>query len=171
LAQYSAMIAAASIISIKNGDVSEAEGYSFFEYIYRRAYTRMLVLVSHMYQKYNGKDEYFWSAQKLVHETTHHDQAVQDFTHISAGLTDLNEASRVDLRVLNEHLIREAEDAQSAKAATAKSNDLHSMDVTPTWGPWRSLVGPDTTMGEFSLVIEPSLGLRRVFAPVSATDS
>jgi flavin-dependent dehydrogenase len=168
LAQYSAMLAAASIISVSKGDVSETEAYAFYEYIYRRAYTRMLVLVSHMYQKYNGKEEYFWSAQKLVNETSQHADAVQDFTHISAGLTDMHEASRADSRVLNAHLIREAEDAQAAKAATAKTNDLHSMDVTPTWGPWRSLVGADTTMGEYSLVIEPSLGLRRVAVLVAA---
>jgi len=39
------MIAAASIISAIKGEVSEHEAWTFFECVYRRAYTRMLVLV------------------------------------------------------------------------------------------------------------------------------
>jgi flavin-dependent dehydrogenase len=161
LAQYSAMIAAAAIIGVTKEEVSEAEGWTFFEYVYRRAYTRMLVLVSRLYQSYKGKDEYFWSAQKLVHESTHTDQPVRSFTNISAGLTDIHEVENVDARVMNKQLLLEAEAAQDAKAAQMKTTNLHTLDLSATWGPWRGLVGADTTFAEISLVTLPELGLRR----------
>jgi flavin-dependent dehydrogenase len=167
LAQYSAMLAAAAIISTKKNEVGEDEAYRFFEYIYRRAYTRMLVLVSNMYEKYNGKDEYFWSAQKLVHEKTRYSEAVSSFTDIVIGMADIREAEHLDTRIMDQELIEEAEQAQRIKAAEGGKNGLHSMDVTATWGPWRNLLGADTTAGDLYLVTEP-LGLRRGQNPVMA---
>jgi hypothetical protein len=168
LAQYSAMLAAASISSAMKGEVEEPDAYRFYEYIYRRAYTRMLVLVSTLYEKYDGKDEYFWGAQKLVHEKARYAEPVRSFTDIIIGTADMREATRLDTRVLDKQLISEAEEAQKAKAAEAGTNGLHSMDVTATWGPWRNLSGADTTAGDFYLVTEPSLGIRRAHdqAPV-----
>ncbi|CAG9238136.1 Putative halogenase [Burkholderia gladioli] len=161
LAQYSAMIAAATIISVSKREIGEAEGWTFFEYIYRRAYTRMLVLVSRMYQSYKGRDEYFWSAQKLVHESTHHHEPVRSFTDISAGLSDLHEASDIDTRALTRQLLEAAEAEQDAKAAKVPTTSLHTLDLSVSWGPWRSLEGADTTLQQISLVTQPSLGLRR----------
>src|SRR6266481_4127078 len=168
LAQYSAMLAAASIISTRKKDVTEDEGYQFYEYIYRRAYTRMLVLVSTLYQKYNGKDDYFWGAQKLVHEKMRQVEPVRAFTEIIAGNIDMHEAKSVETRALDRQLLDEAEEAQDAKAAEEGAHGLHSMDVTATWGPWRSLVGADTSVGEFYLVTEPELGLRKAEKAVAA---
>jgi hypothetical protein len=161
LAQYSAMLAAASISSAVKGEVEEPEAYRFYEYIYRRAYTRMLVLVSTLYQQYNGKDDYFWGAQKLVHQKMHHAEPVRSFTDIIIGNADMREATQVDTRILDQQLIGEAEAAQMAKAAGGGANGLHSLDVTATWGPWRNLVGDDTSIGDFYLVTEPALGIRR----------
>lgn len=161
LAQYSGMIAAASIISVSKQEISEAEAWKFFEYIYRLAYTRMLVLVSHMYQSYKGKDEYFWHAQKLVHESTHHHEPIRSFTDISAGLSDIHEAGNIDTRALTRTLLDEAEAEQDAKAAKVGTTHLHTLDLSVSWGPWRSLEGADTTMAHISLVTHPSVGLRR----------
>lgn len=161
LAQYSAMLAAASISSTVKDEIEEPEAYRFYEYIYRRAYTRMLVLVSTLYQKYNGKDDYFWGAQKLVHQKMHHAEPVRSFTDIIIGNADMREATQVDTRILDQQLIGEAEAAQMAKAAEGGSNGLHSLDVTATWGPWRNLVGDDTTIGDYYLVTEPDLGIRK----------
>jgi flavin-dependent dehydrogenase len=169
LAQYSAMLAAASIISTTKGEVGEAEAALFFEYIYRRAYTRMLVLVSTLYQKYNGKDDYFWGAQKLVHQKMHYSEPVRAFTDIIIGNVDMREAAQVDTRILDQQLIGEAEEAQAAKATEAGGNGLHSLDVTATWGPWRNLLGADTTIGDCYLVTEPALGLRRGQNPAVAS--
>ena len=162
LAQYSGMIAAASILSISRNEVTETEGFAFFEYVYRRAYIRMLVLVSRLYQSYKGKDDYFWSAQKLVHEKTHSDQPIRSFTDISAGLIDITEAADIDRRVLSESLMLEAEAAQDARAAEVETTNLHSLDLSATWGPWRNLEGPDTSWANLSLATSPALGLQRI---------
>lgn len=161
LAQYSGMIAAAAIISALKQEISEFEGWRFFEYIYRRAYTRMLVLVSRMYQSYKGKDDYFWNAQKLVHESSQHHEPVRSFTDISAGLSDIHEAGDIDTRALTRQLLDAAEAEQDAKAAQVETTSLHTLDLSVSWGPWRSLEGADTTMDQISLVTQPSLGLRR----------
>lgn len=161
LAQYSAMIGAAAIISTLGGQVAEQEAWDFFEYTYRRAYTRLLVLVTRLYEQYRGEDNYFWEAQKLVHDEARGATPIQSFTDITAGLADVREAGHADLRILDEVLIKEAETAQDRKAATTPGSGMHVLDMDPAWGPWRGLSGPDTTAGDLYLVTEPQLGLRR----------
>jgi flavin-dependent dehydrogenase len=161
LAQFSAMNAAAAIISTTEGTVSEAEAWAFFEGAYRRAYTRMLVLVTRMYECYQGKDDYFWNAQKLVHEKTHRAQPVQDFTDMIAGMTDLREASEVETRVLTETLMHEAEAVQDAHAAGASANDISALDMDPLFEGWFRAAGPETAVDQFYLATEPKLELRR----------
>jgi flavin-dependent dehydrogenase len=162
LAQYSGMLAAASIISVTRGDVTEAEGWAFFEYVYRRAYTRMLVLVSRMYERYQGADDYFWQSQKLVHETTRKAEPIRDFTAITTGLTDIAEAADAGVRVLNDQLMHEAAAVQDASLAGAAPHDITALDMKPLFDGWFSLAGADSTMNELALVTEPALGLRKV---------
>ncbi|HXB21678.1 MAG TPA: NAD(P)/FAD-dependent oxidoreductase [Candidatus Solibacter sp.] len=164
LAQYSAMIAAASIISVRKGEVEETEAWTFFEYVYRRAYTRMLVLVSRMYERYQGADDYFWNAQKLVHQKTRHDEPVRDFTDIIAGMTDIRDAARIDTRVLNEALISEAEKMQDMSLAGSAPHDVTALDMNPLFSGWFALTGPDTEVSEIYLTTEPNLGLRKAAA-------
>ncbi|HEV7551764.1 MAG TPA: NAD(P)/FAD-dependent oxidoreductase [Candidatus Angelobacter sp.] len=164
LAQYSAMLAAASIISATKGEVSESEAWAFFECVYRRAYTRMLVLVSRMYERYQGADNYFWNAQKLVHEKTRQVEPVRDFTAIIAGMTDIREAAHVDTRVLNESLISEAQEMQDASLAGSAPHDVTALDMKPLFSGWFALTGSDTEVNELYLITEPNLGLRKVSA-------
>jgi flavin-dependent dehydrogenase len=161
LAQYSAMVAAASIISVTKDEVDETEAWTFFEYVYRRAYTRMLVLVSRMYERYQGADDYFWNAQKLVHETTRQTEPVRDFTAIIAGMTDIHEVARVDTRVLNEALIAEAAEVQDANLAGSAPHDVTALDMKPLFSGWFALTGADTELNDLYLVTEPDLGLRK----------
>jgi flavin-dependent dehydrogenase len=161
LAQYSAMIAAASIISAIKGEVSEPEAWTFFECVYRRAYTRMLVLVSRMYERYQGADDYFWNAQKLVHEKTRQAQPIRDFTAIIAGMTDIHEAARVDTRVLNESLISEAEEMQDTSLAGSAPHDVTALNMKPLFSGWFGLTGSDAEVSELYLITEPNLGLRK----------
>jgi hypothetical protein len=51
LALYSALTAAACVVSIDRGEVSEDEALRFFEFAYRRSYTRLFALVSIMYER------------------------------------------------------------------------------------------------------------------------
>jgi flavin-dependent dehydrogenase len=165
LAQYSGMLAAAAIISVARNEIPEADGWAFFEYVYRRAYTRMLVLVSRMYERYQGADNYFWQAQKLVHETTRKQEPIRDFTAITTGLTDIAEAGDIDVRVLNDALMHEAEAMQDASLNGSAPNDVKALDMKPLFSGWFALSGADSTMSQLELVTEPALGLRRVPAP------
>jgi flavin-dependent dehydrogenase len=161
LAQYSAMLAAASIISVTKKEVTEGEGWAFFEYVYRRAYTRMLVLVSRMYERYQGADDYFWNAQKLVHEKSRRVEPVRDFTAIIAGMTDIDEAVKVDTRVMNEALITEAADMQDAGLEGKAKNDVTALDMNPLFSGWFKLTGSETEVSDLYLQTEPVLGLRK----------
>jgi flavin-dependent dehydrogenase len=161
LAQYSAMNAAASIISVTQGKVAESEALMFFEGVYRRAYTRMLVLVSRMYERYQGQDDYFWSAQKLVHEDTRHAEPVRDFTDMIAGMTDIREVADVNIRVMTETLLHEAEEMQDSHLAGSAPNDITALDMGPLFAGWFQAAGPDAVVDQFYLVTEPTLELRR----------
>ncbi|WP_414445282.1 NAD(P)/FAD-dependent oxidoreductase [Burkholderia sp. 22PA0106] len=167
LAQYSGMIAAASIISTTKGDVREAEGRAFFEYVYRRAYTRMLVLVSRMYERYQGADDYFWNAQKLVHESARKVEPIRDFTTITTGLTDIDEAANVDTRILNDVLMQEAKTMQDTSLQGSAPSDITALDMQPLFGDWFSLSGEDASVSRLELVTSPSLGLRRITTPTA----
>jgi len=169
LAQYGAMLASACVLSTARGEVTESEANGFYEYVYRRAYARLLVLVSRLYQSYSGKDDYFWGAQKLVHEVARHQEPAASFTDIIAGMADMREVSSVDTRELNYKIMLEEQAAQDYKAATKKTNlGLHSLDVSSVWGPWHSLTGKDTSTEELYLIVEPGLTLaRRKKAPAT----
>ena len=160
LAQYSAMLAAASILSVLGADLDETRAWEFFEYTYRRAYTRLLVLVSRLYRKYEGKDNYFWQSQRLVRPGTRAGEPVRSFTDIIAGLTDMREVSQLDTRVLTKALIEAAEAEQDVATANAPNGDLHTLDMSPAWSPWRGLESSETNVSGIYLVTSPRLGLK-----------
>jgi flavin-dependent dehydrogenase len=66
LALFSDLTAAACIASVNRREVTEAEALGFFEYTYRRAYTRLFALVSVMYERYVGRDGFFHTSDRLV---------------------------------------------------------------------------------------------------------
>ena len=162
LAQYSAMNAAAAIISVSEGKLTEAEGWSFFEHVYRRSYTRMLVLVARMYERYQGQDDYFWNAQKLVHEKMRRAQPMQDFTDVIAGTVDIREVGDVEARVLTDELLHEAETFQNAHIADSAPNDVSALDMDPLFSGWFRTAGSESIANELYLAIEPKLELRRL---------
>jgi hypothetical protein len=121
----------------------------------------MLVLVSRMYERYQGADDYFWNAQKLVHEKSRRVEPVRDFTAIIAGMTDIDEAVQVDTRVLNEALITEAADMQDAGLEGKAKNDVTALDMNPLFSGWFKLTGSETEVSDLYLQTEPVLGLRK----------
>jgi flavin-dependent dehydrogenase len=102
LAMLAGLLAAASINSVRSGDFSEEVARDFFEKCYRLAYTRFLVFVSVFYQQYEGKESFFWTAQRL----TRHDTADQNlklaFIRLVSGLEDLEDAEDAAGRVVCE---------------------------------------------------------------------
>lgn len=91
LATFSGLVAAASIASVLRGDVDEARASEFFGVSYRRAYMRMLVVVSAFYQTHTGRDAYFKKAQQLTsHDYDQHD-LMGAFVNVVSGVEDLKD--------------------------------------------------------------------------------
>ncbi|MBX9399627.1 tryptophan 7-halogenase [Streptomyces sp. TRM72054] len=160
LALYSAMVGAASVASALTGEVSEKDALAFFECSYRRAYSRLLVLVSRLYQCYDGKESYFWQAQQLTHRDTWTDTTQESFNEITAGITDLHEAQTADeTRVLTAALINEAKQAQNT-AAVRRSHGIPGPDMAPLWDTWHTPSGPDAAIVGLYVTTTPRIGLR-----------
>lgn len=150
LAQYSALVAAAAIATLLRGEMAEDTALEFFDYVYRRAYGRMLTLVGRMYDEYIGMDDYFARSQRLTAGT---DRPVQAFTRITTGLVDVGEAELDTVRVGTDVLVDGGSESNEAY--------MGGIDMSPVWNIWRDPLGPDTTMGDLRVVEHPQFGLRR----------
>lgn len=151
LALYSAFNAAACISSVSRGEVSERDALTYFEFAYRRAYTRLLALVSVMYERYLGKDGFFRASDRLVgNEHSRIDSF--SFVEIIAGVSDMREATDASTRVLNERLAEEAFDVQRRFIAGGMP-DFSSVLENPL---------RDAESADYRLITEPRLGLERV---------
>jgi len=92
LATFSAMLAAASLISLRDGIITETEAVSFFEKGYRQAYLRFLVFLSAFYDINRGKESYFWEAQRLTQEDVDESNLKMAFLNLVTGIKDLRDA-------------------------------------------------------------------------------
>lgn len=161
LALYGGLVGAASLASVRRGELSEAEGLTFFEAAYRRAYTRALALVSSMYENYQGKDDFFWTADRLVRDEAGTEQGARDpesFGEIIAGMSDLREVTDTTSRITAERLSDEARRVEK-EAAGHRDGDEPSFDVLRT-GPQ----GDDSLLG-LRVVTDPHLGVRPADRP------
>ncbi|MFF9458402.1 NAD(P)/FAD-dependent oxidoreductase [Streptomyces flaveolus] len=157
LAVYSGFVASAAISSMARGEVSAAEGEQFFEMSFRRAYSRMLSLVSFMYDQHNGRDDIFGTADRLAGNGLAGDDkpaVPASFGEIIAGLTDMREASDAAGRVRSSVLKHGARGAvETADGHGGESPDFKILHSSPA--------EDDAVMG-LRLVTEPRLGLGRV---------
>ena len=95
LASHSAMLCAASIASILRGEVTEQQAMAFFEKSYRLTYLRLMVVVSGLYQQYDGKETYFWQAQQLTDNDYDDSGAMMDaFLYVVSGMEDLKDTAK-----------------------------------------------------------------------------
>jgi flavin-dependent dehydrogenase len=126
LALYSGMLAAAAIISLDRGEVTDEEAQGFYETLYRNAYARLFLLVSGVYEQYQGKDSYFWLAQRLVNEDgSLPEPSNAAFVEIVAGLSDLRDAGMGRV-VDHARVLAEEVDQLRKKAARAPhGEDTH----------------------------------------------
>lgn len=154
LALYSALTAAASVISMARGEVTQDEALRFYEFAYRRAYTRLFALVSIMYERYLGRDGFFATSDRLVGGDTPLDDS-HSFAEIISGLSDLREASDSSTRVLTDRLRDEALKVQVRSVTDPGSG---RPDFTSVLGDPLS----DAESADFRLVTTPRLGLERV---------
>jgi flavin-dependent dehydrogenase len=159
LALYSALNAAACIASTYRGEVDEATASGFFEFSYRRAYTRLFALVNVMYERYLGKDGFFRVSDRLIGadgpDAASRPVTSGSFVEIIAGLADLREAADAGTRVLTERLVEEALQVQRRTVAAADGPgrpDFSSVLENPL---------RDAESAEYRLVTMPRLGLER----------
>lgn len=156
LATYSAMIAAAGIGSTLRGEVTEEEARAFFSTVYRRAYERMLLLVSVFYESYRGKDYHFYNAQRLSQQDRDELNLQAAFDKIITGIADMKDAQDVYRRV-HQHLTG----AESGNPnPLANLNRVHEQKQAP--------FSPDRAVEGLYLAFEPQLGLRRAELPLPA---
>ncbi len=95
LATHSAMLCAASVASILRGDVAEQQAMAFFDQSYRQTYLRLMVIVSGMYQQYDGKDTYFWQAQQLTnHDYDDSSAMMQAWLYVVSGMEDVKDRAK-----------------------------------------------------------------------------
>jgi flavin-dependent dehydrogenase len=95
LATHSAMLCAASVASTLRGDVTERQAMAFFEQSYRQTYLRLMVIVSGMYQQYDGKETYFWQAQQLTnHDYDDSSAMMQAWLYVVSGMEDVKDRGK-----------------------------------------------------------------------------
>ena len=105
LAMYSATLAAACLASTVRGEVTEQAAADHYDETYRNAYLRYLLVISNLYQQYQGKESYFWEAQRLTRRDCSDADMKQAFTDIVSGIEDLRDA-KVTLEVALEAVAR-----------------------------------------------------------------
>jgi len=175
LAQYSAVLAAASICSVLRGEVSEQEARDFYHASYRQAYLRFFTLVSCYYQQYGGQRTYFWEAQQLTARDYHDTELNQAFLNIITGIEDfkdaaaseyvlgeMNQAHKEAFRVLRDPQKIAGLDPAEQERAKAK---FELLDRTAH----RFSLTEEAAVHGLYAVLEPQLGLARaVAAPLIA---
>jgi serine O-acetyltransferase len=161
LAMYSAMLSAASIISIEDGTVTEEQALAFYESAYRHTYSRLLILVAGVYEQYKGKSNYFWLAQNMVDKRDDFYRPNDAFTELTSGMTDLRDASHSQKGVGADALLEQAESAQKWAEEQAEQTQRPGREGEEGIAVFRLEPGDlyDAGTGLY-VVMEPKLGLR-----------
>lgn len=154
LGTFSALLSAAAISAVVEGDLSEDEAAAFFTKAYRQAYERLLVVVSFFYKSYNRQSQFF-EADKLTRRERHMLNLYESFLHIVTGVEDLDDTTdgtaaldKVASR------IKEQGDIDTQGGIMAGHNE--AMNSMPT--------SPEKAVGGLYLELEPRLRLRRLTA-------
>jgi len=154
LATYSAMLAAAAIVSTDRGEVEAEQARRFYSTVYRHTYERLLVLVSTFYESYRGKEHHFYQAQRLSHADLGGLDLQSAFDRIITGIEDMDDATDVYARV-QQHL----HGAESGDPnPLANLNKAHEQRRAP--------ISPEQAVDGLYLTFYPTFGLRRAMATV-----
>jgi flavin-dependent dehydrogenase len=178
LATYSALLAAAAIGTAIRGELPESRCRSYFETTYRKAYVRLLVMVSAFYDQNRGKRGYFWEAQRLTRADVRGFDIQAAFLHLVAGIEDLNdtEADTDVERVRTAVAERLEENLELRRDKQALTSTLHGDEAQGRIDASESFMGEmeglfalsqETAVDDVYLVTEPRLGLASA-EPLSA---
>lgn len=116
LAMFSALVASAAIGSTLRGDLPEERCRHYFEVSYRKAYLRLLMMVSAFYDQNRGQRGYFWEAQRLTGGDVEGFDLKQAFLSLVTGTEDLGDAARgLDLETLQSVVKERLEESLSLR--------------------------------------------------------
>jgi flavin-dependent dehydrogenase len=161
LATYSAMVAAASLLSILRGEIAEEQALAFYDQSYRHSYLRLMLIVSGMYQQYNGKDSYFWQAQQLTNQDYNSSPDMQlAFLQVVSGMEDLKDSEETAQRVAPEGdkaalLGQHSQTLLAAGDAERKMAFFNLYSSVAT----RFSLSPETAVNGWYVTTRPCLGL------------
>lgn len=164
LALFSALAASASIAAIIQGDATEDKALAYFEHTYRRAYARLIALVSQLYENYENKDDYFTTAQRLRTATSSAHPLIEAFVDISSGNTDMREVADHEVRVMTESLLQEGILLQADRRVA--HGDIDVVNMSPLRDLW-SMLDADSGGDDLRLVTTPCVGLRPAPVPIT----
>jgi flavin-dependent dehydrogenase len=169
-ATFSGLVAAASISSTLRCEVDEAEAVRFYDSSYRRAFLRMMVVVSAFCQTHREPDSYFRKAQQLTRRDYSDTELIQAFLHIISGVEDLNDVEDAHpQRVLEtltqlyeEHysFIRQKEHWQSMPLEEIHRGMTRTRFVNAVQEDFS--LTPETAVNGLYVITEPKLGLSKV---------
>ena len=114
-----------------------------------------MVIVSGLYQQYNGKASYFWQAQQLTHHDYEDGEAMnQAFLFVVSGMEDLIDSEETGRELKLSQMADQLphEEAQRAQAMYQAYNKVF----------WRSAVSSATAVGGVYVTTKPHLGLAMV---------
>jgi hypothetical protein len=159
LAMHSAVLAAASVLSLVRGEVLERDAIAFYEESYRKAFLRLAVVVSGMYQLYDGNQTYFWTAQQLTDRDYDDEESMKDaFLHVVSGLEDRTDSA---YSADKERLVRSGMSEEEA----ARTQFMHqaynqAFFLSSLSSPIPAVAGRDGT--RLAVTLTPRLGLAAV---------
>jgi flavin-dependent dehydrogenase len=176
LATFSAMTAAAAIGSIVRGELPEDRCRRYFESTYRKAYLRLLVMVSAFYDQNRGKRGYFWEAQRLTRGDLQGFDIQQAFLQLVTGTQDLSDAGGgADLEMIRSAVARRIEENMSLRrdkdalvAMLGDSEDQRRIDANRTFMDQVEglfALSPSDSVDNIYMVTEPRLGLAEMPDP------
>jgi flavin-dependent dehydrogenase len=166
LATFSGMLAAASIASILRGEISEEQSTTFYAQSYRHAYLRLVVIVSGLYQQYNGKASYFWEAQQLTHHDYENSPDLNEaFLHVVSGMEDLMDSNEVVGTPAEEEAQKERllEDRHREALTSAEGNEEAALARSQLYNKvfMRFSLTPETAIDGLYVTMRPQLGIAR----------
>jgi hypothetical protein len=165
------MIAAASLASVLRGEVTEEQALTFYDQSYRHSYLRLMLIVSGMYQQYNGKDSYFWQAQQLTNNDYEANPDMQlAFVQVVSGMEDLKDSEQTprdqpvaevpsDVPQDKESFMEQHVQSFLAADQTARQMVMYRVYESVVT---RYSLSADAALGGFYVTAKPRLGLARV---------
>jgi flavin-dependent dehydrogenase len=154
LATHGALLAAAAVASALRGEVSDAEAADFYEQGYRTAYLRLMVIISGLYQLYDGKRTYFWKAQHLTHHDYDNADAMNEaFLYVVSGMEDVKDTGQRHRELDVSDMVEELDPEEAER--TAFMLQVYNKVF------YRSAMSPEEGSGGLYVRTEPYLGLAR----------